>query len=408
MKINTLFQNVCAIFAVFVLIISAHSQKPYPGPIPGKKQGNPQAGNKAAMQQAENFFNEGKRLQSEKRYNEALAQFKEAVKLRPKYPLALYEAAWTLNRVGRYEEAIAILQNLFKLPMPANYAEPYIELGFSNLKLGRFQPAIAAYKKAQSIDMKNPRVWAGLGEVYLNGTGEFALAVAQFQEALKIEPKNAGWHCSLGQAMHGVGRFQEAVAAQDQALANSFDRPEEAYMWRGLSQVELKKNAPGIADLKQAITLNGQSAPIYFALADVYYSNTRQYKEAIEMLTAGLKIEPENARQQFRLGWCYNHFDRFGEALAALKESLRLNPDDVNANIEIGYSYLQLKQFAEALTHLDKAIGKDATASVAHYYKGLALLRSGRKAEAVAVQKQLLAIDPERAKLLQDAISKQR
>lgn len=59
-------------------------------------------------------------------------------------------------------------------------------------------------------DDSKPDIMELLGQCYF-AQGNMAGAAMVFHELVEINPENAGYHCSLGMAYHGIGEFEEAV-----------------------------------------------------------------------------------------------------------------------------------------------------------------------------------------------------
>src|SRR4051794_3672938 len=58
---------------------------------------------------ATDYFNEGKQLMDEKKYQDAYTAFKNSVSKNANYKEALYEAGWCANELEKYNDAIKYL-----------------------------------------------------------------------------------------------------------------------------------------------------------------------------------------------------------------------------------------------------------------------------------------------------------
>ena len=97
-------------------------------------------------------------------------------------------------------------------------AVAYNNLGVVYRRLGRFDEAVTAYRKALALDPSLGTVHRNLG-VALMRTGAWREAREAFTEALQIEPAHAATHMNIGVAYINMGLFNEAVNALKQALA---------------------------------------------------------------------------------------------------------------------------------------------------------------------------------------------
>jgi len=91
----------------------------------------------------------GRRLTSAGRLDEALAAYREAIRLNPAYDTAYYNMGITLSRQGRQQEAIAAYRQALHLK-PDN-VDAHVNLGAALAQSGELQEAIAHFKKALEI-----------------------------------------------------------------------------------------------------------------------------------------------------------------------------------------------------------------------------------------------------------------
>src|SRR6478672_2034676 len=78
---------------------------------------------------ATDYYNEGKKLQEDKKYNEALSAFKSAIAKKASYKEAFYEAGWCSNELEKYTDAVSYLQKAKTLD--ASNQKIFFELGYA-------------------------------------------------------------------------------------------------------------------------------------------------------------------------------------------------------------------------------------------------------------------------------------
>lgn len=111
----------------------------------------------------------------------------------------------------------------------------------------------------------------------LHGAGRFEEAVAAFDAALAIDPHCVEAHLGRGQALRQMGRYEEAVGSYERVLAVSPDLP-----------AALNNRALALEDLQR-------------------------FEEALESFDQGLRIAPENAEIRFNRGYLLLLLGRFAE-----------------------------------------------------------------------------------------------
>jgi tetratricopeptide (TPR) repeat protein len=171
-------------------------------------------------------------------------------------------------RMGNYQAAVAICQNEIDRD-PANI-ESHVVIGWSFLKLGRYQEARTYAQKGRQLSYYDARlveilgeacyfqgqnaealkffeeyislapdgpridvVYYYIGEIYIR-QGRFRHADISLSTALHYVPLNAGWWTRLGYARERAGELTEAVKAYEKALG--FDA-QLADARRGLERV---------------------------------------------------------------------------------------------------------------------------------------------------------------------------
>lgn len=115
-------------------------------------------------------------------------------------------------------------------------------------------------------------------------------------------------------------------------------------------------------------------------------------KTAIAEFKSVTELEPELAAAFVNLGAAYLQERQFVLAVAPLKKSLELNPNLIGAEQMLGYALLAQGYAAEAIPHLEKAHVQDAL--------GIAQLKTGRLADAIANLNAALAKHPNDPELL--------
>jgi Flp pilus assembly protein TadD len=153
---------------------------------------------------------------------ESVARINQAIKLNPKSPDFHKNLSITLRRLGDKTKA----------------AEALINMGNALGDQNRLEEAVAAFLQAWEVDPKNEHAPNNLG-VMLNKLGRYGEAYDYLTKALAPDPRMpralAHWngeelpggflrqlpsvHLNLGNALHGLGRIDEAIEAHRRALS---------------------------------------------------------------------------------------------------------------------------------------------------------------------------------------------
>ncbi|MDR0556937.1 MAG: tetratricopeptide repeat protein [Treponema sp.] len=128
-------------------------------------------------------------------------------------------AAWSLIRLGRYEEAYTYATAGRNV---SRYDPRIIEiLGETNYYQGRNQDALRYFQEyvnyapeGASID----QVYFFMGELYIR-LGKFRSADIALTTAVHWQPKNAEWLARLAYARESAGDYANAISAYEKALS---------------------------------------------------------------------------------------------------------------------------------------------------------------------------------------------
>jgi protein O-mannosyl-transferase len=157
----------------------------------------------------------GSLLAAQGRLDEAMIQYREAVRLDPRYSDAYNNLGVLLARQGRSQEAR--LQYEQALRYRPRHADALYNLGRLEATEGRLDEALA--RLASAVEA-NPRLH---GAYYtranlLAAAGRFPEAEADYRSALRLRPTSADTHNNLGRLLAMQGRAAEALVEYDAAL----------------------------------------------------------------------------------------------------------------------------------------------------------------------------------------------
>src|SRR2546426_778723 len=174
-------------------------------------------------------------------------------------------------------------------------------------------------------DMAAPqdvRMRLNLGSAYYE-QGIFEAAIAQYREALKLNPGDAYIHYNLGLALADQGRFEPAIAAY-----------------------------------KESARLNPNDPLVRYALGVVQETKGR-VNEAIGEFEAAVQLAPTMAAAHAKLGWLYYTKNQVPQALEHFEKASRHHPDDAQTLHGLGLAKLAAGKKDEGILSLKQAYQKE-------------------------------------------------
>jgi tetratricopeptide (TPR) repeat protein len=176
-------------------------------------------------------------------------------------------------------------------------ADVQVQLGDLLLADGRYVDAERAYRRAIATDDEALSVRAGTGLVLaLLRTGEFQGAFDVSSGLGQRHPANPTITALRGDALWSIGRFEEAEASYDSALAVD-SRQARARHGRARSLAARNRLADALADAEQAIGLNPREAEFRHTLAAIH-ERLRHYDEAARALASYIDLLPDKDRSE--------------------------------------------------------------------------------------------------------------
>src|SRR5262249_40675713 len=111
--------------------------------------------------------------------------------------------------LGRFEEALAHFDQALRLR--PDYAEAHNNLGIVYVKQGKLEEAIACFRQSLQERPSYPKAHNNLGNALI---AQLRLdeALAHLQEALRLDPISPDAHMNLGIALLLLGNFEQGWA----------------------------------------------------------------------------------------------------------------------------------------------------------------------------------------------------
>ncbi|HVM48466.1 MAG TPA: tetratricopeptide repeat protein [Candidatus Acidoferrum sp.] len=164
-------------------------------------------------------------LQGQGKNQEAIAEFRAALDLQPDYESAEHNLANRLAEAGRLDEAIA--HYLAAIRLDPKHAENYNGLGICYAMQGKMPEAEQQFREAVRLNPKYPNAQSNLANA-LGSQNKLAEAISHYETALQIAPDDYQTHFNLGLTLARQGRRAEAKAQFAEALRLHPDYPEAA------------------------------------------------------------------------------------------------------------------------------------------------------------------------------------
>lgn len=161
-------------------------------------------------------------------------------------------------------------------------------------------------------------------------------------------------HLLKGNAHHGAGEFDLAIAEYTQAIKLNPDYV-KAYNNRGLAFNGKEEYGQAIEDYDKAIRLIPDYAP-YYTNRGVAYDRKDEYDRAIEDFDQAIRLNPDAAIAYSNRSASLIHKRQYDLAIDDCNEAIRLDPDYAHAYVNRGFAYTFLDRGSEAQQDFERAV----------------------------------------------------
>src|SRR5271156_1698530 len=273
----------------------------------------------------------------------------------------LYLAAWQFDKAE--EEANSILQ---KEPKSAG---GYQLLGAALIGQKKPDRALESFSKVAELLPNDASSYVNLAEVEIR-LGRFKDAEEHLRKAVATDPKSLQASVDLANFYYLQKRIPEAQEALQAGIQNIPDAPQLYVDWANiLSNAGKTTDADEVLDRLRNQMPKSHEATI--AIGD-YYSQRHDLDKALAEYQRGLSIDAGNLDIEKRMEEIYLSSNRTGEASKLDNQLMKQAPNDLIVSINHGRLLLAQEKHQEALIALQKAVEDSPNSAEAHYYLGLA------------------------------------
>ena len=295
-------------------------------------------------------------------------------------------------------------------PTPRNNLyQIFRERGIKALNVKAYEKAALYFGEALQFKPDDAVLYRLMGDGYARD-GNLKNAIAQYRKAFEFDPADleikqnlAGYLSNYGVELTGARRWEEAIAAYQEALqltptlhiayANLVD-----VLWKRANAHRKSGNIDkAINAYLQLIQVDKDASDAHSLLGELYLKK-RAYPQAIGAFQSAFVAKPDDWQSRKNLVAAYHHYaqhldDRgqYEDAVDQLRLALALSPEQVNLRLSLINTYQLAGDFSSAETELERLL-EDAPQSLQtesasknlHVARGNALMNQRKYTAALA------------------------
>lgn len=277
--------------------------------------------------------------------NEAVAEYRKTLELKPRLYEAELNAGIVLLRLKNPADAAPLLEDAAG-QKPGEFRPRYF-LAEALLDSGDYTRAEESFSRALALNPKSAEAEVGAAQALVQ-LGRLADAAPHFRNAAAIDPKYRDYLLQLGSLYEQANQPAEAIA-----IYREFPDNAAAQARLGELLLESRKFADAIPRLEASYKDRPDSSNRYaLALAYVF---TQQLDKALPLLEQSAAAEPANFDVRMAYARALRDKRQFPAAARQFYEAARLKPAEPKPWTELGDMLYSTGDFQQALAAFDNA-----------------------------------------------------
>jgi len=296
-------------------------------------------------QSARKSYKAGMEFVDNLKYDDAVAQFTSAINLEPSNPVYYYARGQAYEKLSKFTEAKADYEK--SLVFAPKDVDAMISLGAVCNKLGKYEEALKLLNHVAAIDKRNSKVYPEkVITLYNLKKYDQALQTSDTAIIIKDTPMDYYWrgliYRSLKNEALGEKELRKSIS-KDKKLAEP--RIELADMIISSNPKEAMEQC------NEVIKNNDRNTAGYIERSKVYKKNL-DYPSAINDISKTILIDPDNPAFYFERGRCYQEFNQHSNAINDFSKTISLNTSLKTEDPDVYYA--RAKSYEEIMDY-DKA-----------------------------------------------------
>jgi tetratricopeptide (TPR) repeat protein len=290
------------------------------------------------------------------------------------------------------DEAQAIGDAKYVIQKDPQNADAHDVLALVLFKQHQYSQALQEYSKASALAPNNPASYLGIARADL-ALGNTDDAEMNLKKAIQVDPAHAA---PAYMDLAGFYLQQKKVDQTEQTLQAGIKAdPSAIPLYLDLAVVfESQGKQPDAENiLTNLSTQLPKSADAALAIGD-FYHQVKMDDRALAEYQRGLSISPQNVVMKERIEDLYLEKAQIADAAKIDDSLLKQSPNDVSVQVNHGRVLMAEGKLSDAIQVLQKVTSNAGNSAEGHYYLAIAYIQSNNPAQANSELQQTLRVAP--------------
>jgi tetratricopeptide (TPR) repeat protein len=345
--------------------------------------------------------------------DDARAALEKVIEIDPRYINAYLNLASVDEAQDRRADAVAKLQKVMDIA-PATPAARQAEVRLSIIEgqilsdQGNLSDAIAAFQRAIEMDPKNHVALTSLVDLYRRSGNEDA-EFATLKDVVSAYPDDWGMRLRLAVLYASVERYREAYEQLEPLLDLGFENPftvraKQIYTrikdTDAVRKIEEEKYGARVSALKAWLHEHPDDVAAWKDLG-LLQRGHGGFSEAEKAFSQAKRLDPNDLQSRYALADIYDNLGRFPESVDEYATLISMERNDkiterlVSALQLVNAKNLYVQgKFPQAIREFEQILSSHPDNEIAHFYLGLIYSREEETARAVDAYREVIRLAP--------------
>jgi tetratricopeptide (TPR) repeat protein len=220
---------------------------------------------------------------------------------------------------------------------------------------GEYALAVLEYQDALRYE-KNHAIYYALSKCY-SQLGKHSLAIEAGKEAVLLNPESLDYHRSLAGIYLAAYELDAGMAEYEEIIKRDSNNVDAWYSLARLYQT--RKPLKALEVYERIIDRFGNDWDVLLQIAELY-NNLGQFDKAAGALQRMSTLDPSNMELKRSVAQTLVRAQHYDEALPLYRDLRELQPENLEYMGELGSVYLMKKQYTEASTLFEQILRRDS------------------------------------------------